>query len=280
MDELADLVDAGRLAVGRQPHHLELVAVVEEPEVLRDGRVEHPQRVREVDPVEHLDVVPAPDGLRGRDEVAEPVDGSHGGLVERRAEKGAGEVGRVVLHVVHWRERLRNAERVRQRPLDLADGPLVLEPVEDERDRRPLLEREERLLREVRLGVAADGDVGHLRAVDPGHVEAPLDRLRREASVVLDAREPLLFEGGHNRAVAEEDGGDVAVVGVDAEDVHGARESVEELSRRRGARGGGAPGGSRRRPAGARNASRRGRRGGRPSRPTRKAERGWGPGRP
>ena len=169
--QLADLLDARGLPVWREPHHLELVAVVEEPEVLRDGRVEHPERVREVRPVDDVEVAAPPLRERRRDEVAEPVNGRDGGLVERRAEKGAGEVGGVVLDVVDRRERRpREPERLGERPLDLADGPLVAEPVEDELQRRPLLQREERLLREVRLRIAADGDVGDLRAGDPGHL--------------------------------------------------------------------------------------------------------------
>jgi len=37
---------------------------------------------------------------------------------------------------------------------------------------------------------------------------------------VLDAAEALFFEGRDEVAVVEEDGGDVAVVGVDAESMH------------------------------------------------------------
>ncbi len=42
-NELAQLVGLAGLAVRRQTHHLELVAVLGEAEVLRDGEVQDPQ---------------------------------------------------------------------------------------------------------------------------------------------------------------------------------------------------------------------------------------------
>ena len=47
LDERLDLADVARLAVRREAHHLELVAVVGKAEVLRDGEVEQAERVGE-----------------------------------------------------------------------------------------------------------------------------------------------------------------------------------------------------------------------------------------
>ncbi len=95
--DLAQLADEAGLAVGREPHHLVFVAEAEEAEVLRDGGVENPQRVREEDAVEHLDAIAAAARQHRRHEVAEAVDGEQRRLLERRAEEGGGEVREVVL---------------------------------------------------------------------------------------------------------------------------------------------------------------------------------------
>ena len=89
------------VAVRRETHHLALVAVLREPEPLRDGRVEDPERVREQDAVEDLERVVAPVAEHRRGEVAEPVERQHRRLVERRDEERARGMREVVLDVVH-----------------------------------------------------------------------------------------------------------------------------------------------------------------------------------
>jgi hypothetical protein len=69
-------------------------------------------------------------------------------------------------------------------------------------------------------GVARDGEKVDVRRVDTSDVETGADRLLREARPVFDAPKTLLFNGGYEVAVAHERGRDVAVVGVDAQDVH------------------------------------------------------------
>src|SRR5262249_7937085 len=102
-DDLPQLVHVGRLAVGREPHHLPLLAVLVEAEELRDGRVEEARRVRELDAIEDLEVeAPAYWGHR-RDEVAEAVDREAGRLLEGRDEERARDVRLVVLDVVELR---------------------------------------------------------------------------------------------------------------------------------------------------------------------------------
>ena len=56
-DDPAELVQVARLAVGGEAHHLVLVAVLGEAEVLRDGRVVDAEGVRERDLPADLEVV-------------------------------------------------------------------------------------------------------------------------------------------------------------------------------------------------------------------------------
>src|SRR5262249_7283870 len=48
----------------------------------------------------------------------------------------------------------------------------------------------------------------------------PLDRVQREACVVLSARQPFFLDRAHRDAVDDEGCGGIVVVGGDAEDVH------------------------------------------------------------
>ena len=81
-------------------------------------------------------------------------------------------------------------------------------------------QREQPLPPEVRLGIARDGERIDVTRLGAGHRQARADRLARKAGVVLDAAESLFLDGRHELAVAQDGGGDVAVVRVDAEDEH------------------------------------------------------------
>ena len=71
---------------------------------------------------------------------------------------------------------------------------------------------------EVRARIAADRDVIELPRADPGVLQAPRRRERREAGDVLDAAEPFLLRGRDELAVEDEGGRGVTVVGVQTED--------------------------------------------------------------
>ena len=106
-------------AVGSQAHHLVLVAIGREPQVLGDREVEEAERVGEVDAIEPVERCPAADGPRGADEVAEAVDGADGRLLEGRDEKRAGEMRRMMLDPVQALADVRavEAEGVAREPL-------------------------------------------------------------------------------------------------------------------------------------------------------------------
>ena len=55
---------------------------------------------------------------------------------------------------------------------------------------------------------------------DAAHLQARANRLGRKPGDVLDAAKALFFDRRDELAVAHEDGRDVAVIGVDAENVH------------------------------------------------------------
>ncbi len=219
VNELPELVDVGRLAVRRQAHHLPLLAVAVKADELRDGRVEEAGRVRELDPVDDLQLPIAPHAAHRRHEVAEAVDRQAGRLLERRDEERAGDVRLVVLDGVELglqRPRL-DPQRGGQRLVDAADlghvGQAILHQLGE---RRSLLDREQDLLVEVGLGIARDGHVIQLGGGDARRLQDRLGRQPREAGAVLAAIEPLLFHRAHQLTVLDQRDGGVAVVGIDS----------------------------------------------------------------
>ena len=81
-------------------------------------------------------------------------------------------------------------------------------------------QREPDLAQQVGTWISRHRDVVEIRAAEARHLQAGLDRLRRKSGDVLDPAEALLLDRGDELAVAHEDGRDVAVIRVDAEDVH------------------------------------------------------------
>ncbi len=220
LHELAHLVEVARLAVGGEAHHLALVAVVREAEPLRDGGVEDPERVRVEDALEHLEAVPVALGEHRRGEVAEAVDREDRRVLERRDEERARHVGLVVLDVVEARrEGVRlDPEPLCERRADVAHARRVLEAGLEVAGARPVADRAEELLAEVRLRVARDGDVVELLGLQAGVSETPRGGQRGKAGAVLDAVETLLLGGGDELAVDDESCGRVTVEGVEPQD--------------------------------------------------------------
>ena len=129
-DDPAEDVQVLRLPVGGEAHHLVLVAVLREAEVLRDGRVEDAEGVGERNLPADLEVVTLPDAPHRAHHVAEPVDREHGRPFERRDVERGADVREVVLDEVRLRaERgLGDAEALRQRGLGSEDLPEVARP--------------------------------------------------------------------------------------------------------------------------------------------------------
>ena len=188
LHELAHLrEEALGVAVGREAHHLALVAVLREAEPLRDGRVEDPERVREEHAVEHLEPVAAAVAEHRRGEVAEAVEREHRRLVERRDEERARGVREVVLDVVDVGAEVvgLDAERLGDLRLHVAHLRRVAEALHHVARARPVEDRADDLRADVRARVAADRDVVELarrRARRPRGTSArPAPESRRSA---------------------------------------------------------------------------------------------------
>ena len=96
-DDLAELLEIGRLAVSGQAHHFVLVAEFAEAQVLRHGRVIHAQGMGKRNRAVDVHAVAPPGSPHGAGEIAEAIRGEQRGLIERRNEKCAGQMRLVML---------------------------------------------------------------------------------------------------------------------------------------------------------------------------------------
>jgi len=203
------------LAVGGEAHHLVLVAEAEEAQVLGDGGVEEPQRVREVDAVEDAQVAASPDRRHRRDEVAEAVDREAHRPLERRAEEGRAEVGEVVLDRI---ETGRPApECLRHALLERAHLGEVPHPRDGAPAAPRVAEGEGGLAQEIGARLARDGERRDL--AQAAHLlQAVADGELREARPVLDPPEALLLDAGDEPPVDHRRRRGIGMEGVDPED--------------------------------------------------------------
>ena len=93
-------------------------------------------------------------------------------------------------------------------------------------------QREQRLAPEVSVRSARDGEDVDISRTDSADTQALRDRARRESRNVLDAAQSLFLDRSYQPAVADQGGGDVAVIGVQAEDVHGTEAASVASGRR------------------------------------------------
>src|SRR6266566_3173815 len=100
----ADSVNKLWFSVWGQAHDLELVTIAEESQMLRDGRVKHPQRVREADLVQNFEAVIFAKREGCADEITETVERTNGGLLERRDKEGAGQMCGMVFDIMNLRQ--------------------------------------------------------------------------------------------------------------------------------------------------------------------------------
>jgi hypothetical protein len=216
------------LAVGGEAHDLVLARVDLEAGVVGEGRVEQPERVREVQLPGDLQAGAAADADARRAPLADPVRGQDGRLLERRGEEGRGGVAQVVLG--------------EQQPAVPAVGPrhpgqgvaqhALLEQLLAQPDRHGEPERAEAARRERQVGLEqaleleerllVEDDVVDPAEVGAARLEAVAHGALGEAGVVLPAGEALLLRRRGDLAVGDEGGGAVVVERRDAEDPQGA----------------------------------------------------------
>src|SRR5439155_8327558 len=107
-----------------------------------------------------------------------------------------------------------------------------------------------RLSKQVGPGVSTNSDRVDVFAFDSANLETATDGDGWESGEVLHAAESLFLQRGDQLAIADEDGGGIAVIDVNAEDVHEFRSlcvchrrssciGTSSNSSRRGFRGGG-----------------------------------------
>src|SRR5688500_5629946 len=113
-----------------------------------------------------------------------------------------------------------DAQAIRQRIAQIANLSEVSGAVHDVRYPHPVGDCERSLTKQIGAGVPADGNVRYLISPDPADFETACNRLCRKSRPVLDAPEPLLFDGNYELAVAQENGRAVGVVRVDSKYVH------------------------------------------------------------
>ena len=196
--EINDLLEQGvsvdRPAVWSEPHHLVLATVDSEAGVVGKRRVKQAQRMREAELSHQLDAIAPADPETGGRPFADAVEGDERRLLEGRRKKRAGRVRLVVVG-----EDVPSAIPVGQTVVHLAGQmEFLLEP---ERHRLAKGAEPGRCVGEVGLQQPLElgerfvvkADVIELLRLQPGLVQAELDRRLGEAVVVLFTGESFLF---------------------------------------------------------------------------------------
>ena len=219
---IQDRVGILRLAVRGQAHHLVLAGIDLEAGVIREGGVEETQRVREVDLLAHLEVVPRAETYGGGRPLADAVHGQDDGLLERGREEGARRMALVMLGkeqrslpVVFGGKvfQLTPEQRLLEELLSQPDGHGHGERAEASRGEGEVgleeaLELQERLV--------VEGDVVDLIEPHTRLGQAVRDGVPGKAGVVLLATEPLLLRRRDDPPVLDQRGRAIVVERRDA----------------------------------------------------------------
>jgi hypothetical protein len=102
----------------------------------------------------------------------------------------------------------------------LANRHRICSPVANKRCAGDVTQREQPLAPQVRVWIARHRKCVNVTRVEASDAQARSNRIAREPGVMLDATKALLFHGRHQRTIAQQRCGDVAVVRVNAEDDH------------------------------------------------------------
>src|SRR4051794_8975138 len=97
VDDTPHLVQPSRLAVGREPHDLVLVAVMREAEKLRHRLVENAERMREIHPAVYVHVTAPANAPGGAGEIPKAIDRYRDGFFEWRYQERGTEMSKVML---------------------------------------------------------------------------------------------------------------------------------------------------------------------------------------
>ena len=86
-----------------------------------------------------------------------------------------------------------------------------------------------------RVRIARNGDVVNIGRREAGFLQTIADGRSGKSRGVFDAIEALFFDGGNEAAVADDSGGSVAMIGVDAKNVHARDEQLVYMKAGEGA---------------------------------------------
>jgi hypothetical protein len=213
-----DEIDVLRLPVRGQPHHLVLARIDLESGVVRERRVQQPQRIRPAQLVHQRQVRALPDADGGGGPLAHAIHRENGRFREWRGVEGAGRVRLMVFGIEHFPI---ESQRVADLPLHVE---LVLDPERAGHEERleaagchAQVSLQDALELEQRLVVER-----HRRQLvrrDPGLFQAVVNRMLREPGIALDPAESLLAGGGNDFAVSEQAGRAVVIEGGNAKNV-------------------------------------------------------------
>ena len=160
--DIAKGVEILRLAVRSETHHFVFVAEFQEAEILGHGAVVEAEGVGKCDGAINVHAVAAAGAPHGTGEITEAVGGKQRGMLKRRNEVSAGEMGLVVLDAMKGgfyfrgvtfkgpRERRGNAREFRDDPDALAGKGRHPQGIEE-------------LGGEPRVGISRDGHMIEIR---------------------------------------------------------------------------------------------------------------------
>src|SRR5262249_28233224 len=166
-----------------------------------------------------------PHRLRCTDEISKPVNSAHRSFLKRRYKKGARHVGWMMLHPVHT---LSHMLRVQMQSVgkdsgDIVDARGILHAVLDELQAGAPPQSKERLMPQMRPWIARDGEIVYCLCRSAGHLEAGTNRLPWKPGPVFHPPKAFFLYSRHQFSIAQQHRGDIAVIGVDAQNEHDQR---------------------------------------------------------
>src|ERR1035438_1423307 len=99
-EDLRHLPDEHRLAAGRQAHYPVFIREGLEPQILRERRINVPQRPGPVNRAQLLDLAAAAPSPPASLPIADPVEGQNRRLGKRRSEEGGGGMAKMVIEPI------------------------------------------------------------------------------------------------------------------------------------------------------------------------------------
>src|ERR1700688_481739 len=90
------------LAISAEAHHFVFIAEFQEAEILRDGAVKKPQRVRKRDGAVDIHAAALTNAPHGAGKISEAIGGEKGGGLEGSNKKTAGQMGLMMVDAMKF----------------------------------------------------------------------------------------------------------------------------------------------------------------------------------